>query len=360
MKNLDKNCQNFRLIFSLLLTILPALISCAGAPQASPGLDVEFIPVTSIGQENADSSYYSFNRIDDIHVDDQMRIYICEYFDQAVYVYDSTGVFLHRIIAGRGQGPGECIGARQVRTTQDGQIAVLDHKQNKILFFSMDGKFLKDLLIKNMNPAKMEFLENSVLVSGRFHIYPGGIIHEYDLGTGEFMRSFGARSSDSVAVSQGGYWDFMDSKNGQVFLSHSYPYRIDCFDQERKLTNSFTRAITFNKPPRPIKINGIECYGVTFAPVAFRILPDGKILSIIAHYEDDAYKVDNISKKVHFYCDFFSSKGEHLLTVPIPSRGITNKWLRWVTTDKQGNLYMDYGEPYPHVVKYKMKFKKLG
>jgi hypothetical protein len=275
-----------------------------------------------------------------------------------VYVYDSTGVFLRKINSGVGQGPGECTGPTQVRTTAQGKVAILDQKQNKIAIYSNTGPFLKDIILRDINPAKIEIADSTVLAIGSYHIYPGGIIHEYDFKTGKLLKTFGQRGTDSVAVSRSGNWDKVACRGNEILLSHAFPYQIDCYGADRELKYSFKRPIKFNKPPYAAKINNMEVYGWNYVPKALCVLPNGNILHFIAHFENDAFKSHDIKKYVHFYCDFFDPKGEHLLTIPLPSHGVENDWIRIVTTDRRGNVYMDLSEPFPHVVKYKLIFQK--
>ena len=60
------------------------------------------------------------------------------------------------------------------------------------------------------------------------------------------------------------------------------------------------------------------------------------------------------ANKISFFFDIFDSEGNWLLS--FPSTELNTGWVRKVTTDSHGNLYLDFMEPFPHIRKFSSKF----
>jgi hypothetical protein len=77
------------------------------------GLDIESLPRLELVEElrigSLDGGDYGFNLIESMAVDDQGRIYVFDFQDRQIRVFDPNGIFLHRI-GGPGEGPGEFAG----------------------------------------------------------------------------------------------------------------------------------------------------------------------------------------------------------------------------------------------------------
>lgn len=84
---------------------------------------------------------YMFSRISAIAVGDGGRIYVLDYMDAELRVFDREGKHL-RTIGRRGQGPGEFSGPFSLGITTQDTIMVHDLMNHRISYFSMGGDFV--------------------------------------------------------------------------------------------------------------------------------------------------------------------------------------------------------------------------
>ena len=98
---------------------------------------------------------YSFNRILTLAVDTQENIFVLDYKDSQIKVFDKTGRFL-RTIGRKGQGPGELNGARSLSIDRtNGTLFVLELGGRRVSCFDAQGKFIKSLPYKGDLPLTL-------------------------------------------------------------------------------------------------------------------------------------------------------------------------------------------------------------
>jgi hypothetical protein len=98
---------------------------------------------------------YAFNGIITLTVDGQDNIFVLDYKDSHIKVFDKTGKYL-RTIGRKGQGPGELNGVRSVAIERSsGMLFVLEMGSRRVSCFDVQGKFLKSLPFKGDIPATM-------------------------------------------------------------------------------------------------------------------------------------------------------------------------------------------------------------
>jgi hypothetical protein len=116
---------------------------------------------------------YAFSQIRHFAVDDAGAIYVLDYKDAHIKVFDALGKYL-RTIGRKGQGPGEIEAPRSVSIDRDaGELAVLQTSR-RISFFKLDGTFVRHLSFK-------EIWALYGAVDSRGHIYvTEGIVDEKD------------------------------------------------------------------------------------------------------------------------------------------------------------------------------------
>jgi len=95
----------------------------------------------SIGQEGGGPEYL-FSRVGGLAVDTEGNIYAIESREAAVRVFDKKGGYL-RTIGRKGQGPGETQYPVFVQITAEDELAVYDYSAARMLFYSLDGAYLR-------------------------------------------------------------------------------------------------------------------------------------------------------------------------------------------------------------------------
>lgn len=108
---------------------------------------------------------YMFSEIVTIAVDDEERIYIADRKETHIKIFDKDGVYL--ITIGRkGQGPGEMQMPIHVQITSKNEVIVHDYMAQRLSFFSLDGKYLRQKSTAkaiNFIPIRMDSQGNLIV-----------------------------------------------------------------------------------------------------------------------------------------------------------------------------------------------------
>lgn len=106
-----------------------------------PDKTVTFIEELSIGEEDLDGNVILFNPF--LHlVDENENIYISEFEDQVIKIFDTNGKLINTIGA-KGQGPGEFNSIGYVGVSKEGTLIVHDHYSARTSWFDSSGQFLR-------------------------------------------------------------------------------------------------------------------------------------------------------------------------------------------------------------------------
>jgi len=84
-----------------------------------------------------------FSRIRGIDVDDSNRIYVLDWREAKVYIFDSDGTYT-KTFGRQGQGPGEMNMPVTIKITSRNEIAVGNLRQN-MNFYTLEGDFIRDI-----------------------------------------------------------------------------------------------------------------------------------------------------------------------------------------------------------------------
>ena len=140
---------------------------------------------------------YLINRICSFTVDDEDNIFILDWRPWRIKVFDKDGKYL-RSISRSGQGPGELQGPGNILFTTQKEIMVNDSRKGALLFFSVDGQFLKEIKIPTLR------LSGEAMADANGNIY----VEKYFFGEGEDRviklshpyESFEVRATRSASV----------------------------------------------------------------------------------------------------------------------------------------------------------------
>lgn len=113
-------------------------------PASPPGVPAKMIlkEDLTIGVKDGEEEYMFLEAIQ-LDVDEEESIYVLDRKASRIKVYDKNGKFL-RAIGKRGQGPGEVQGPRDIQITPQNEILVNDMSTRRLLFFNLDGQFLRE------------------------------------------------------------------------------------------------------------------------------------------------------------------------------------------------------------------------
>ena len=97
----------------------------------------------SIGEAERGEEYI-FSQIRSIAVDEKERIYVLDTKEAHVKVFDKNGDYI-KTMGRKGQGPGEMSLPFSICITTQNEIVVQDLNNRRIMFYSLDGSFIKSL-----------------------------------------------------------------------------------------------------------------------------------------------------------------------------------------------------------------------
>jgi hypothetical protein len=297
-----------------------------------------------IGSDDLDQEQYIFGIINDIKIDKNECIYILDSANFRVQKYSPEGKFLRTFGKGRGEGPGEFLRPKFLTVDHRNNIYVADINQMRITMFNPAGDVIKTMKTKGQ-PAFMIAGDKNELYLTKLFDYGDFMIYVYNLDTGEIVNTFCEKTKEDMIITEAGDTAILcgDGK-GNIYCSFSYPYEIRKYSPVGKLLCSFSRRADFFKPPIKDRFGVLSLISRS---IALAILPEQKVLHVVGHR-------DLNSNKISFFFDIFDHEGNWLLS--FPSAELNTEWVRKVTTDSEGNLYLDYMEPFPHIRKFSLKF----
>lgn len=305
-------------------------------------MTISFQEVLRIGSDSFDEENYLFGIISDIKVDEQGSIYVLDSANYRILKFSSSGVFIRSYGKGKGEGPGQFLRPKSIALDEKSNLYVADTNIFRITIFDNNGDIVKTMRTELM-PAHLVARNNKLYLTfffaeNSYHIYM------YNILSGELEKQFCQKNEWNHISSQAGEsGELCADADGNLYYSYTYPYEIKKFSPEGKLLNRFSRKATFYKAPYK------DQYGISTAETAVTSLfslPNGIIVNVIRH-------IDSRAKKGIFFFDFFDKEGNWLKSIPATS--INLDWIRIVTSDNHGHIYLDCRDPFPHIRKYKIE-----
>ncbi|GAH67513.1 unnamed protein product, partial [marine sediment metagenome] len=96
---------------------------------------------------------YMFSEIESIAVDNEGRIYVFDYKEKNVKIFDKSGEFI-KTFGRKGQGPGEFNIPFNMIITSQNEIMVKDMR--RLSFFSLEGEFKRSLSTPHVNLTSVD------------------------------------------------------------------------------------------------------------------------------------------------------------------------------------------------------------
>jgi len=210
------------------------------------------------------------NRPFDLKVDAQGRIYVLDWGDTQIQVYDADGVYV-RTIGRKGQGPGEFDTPCYIDISPDGRLFIMDGRNQRVTVFGLDGKHQQDFRVQGFYSRMVCDAENrpysqtqttmkEVAVSDELQEIPLlTSIHRIDPVTGESFHlgdfegekrmSLRTESGGTVAVGSPFNIAWNVSPGGKLYLGYNEAYQLGVYSESGEIEFRFGREYT--PVPRP-------------------------------------------------------------------------------------------------------------
>ncbi len=223
-----------------------------------PDKTVTFVEELSIGGENQEGDIILFQPLWYV-VDDNKNIYISEWQDQVIKVFDSDGKYI-KTIGAKGSGPGEFQRMSSLTFTNDGKLVATDDRTMRTSFFDSSGKFINSFQWKRRYFNFRMMKKSSFLISERayretrqFNYY---YVKELDFDGNE-IRSYGEFSGEEVLIIRDGggtYYSNVPVSPSSVFAGDiDKDWFYHCLNNKYVIEVYDTSGKVFRKIDRPYK-----------------------------------------------------------------------------------------------------------
>ena len=318
---------------ALIIGIIPILIGILGAVLARAEKKIFSLKEDlAIGADSGDENLM-FGSVADIGLDAAGNIYILDWENMRVQVFNHQGKFLRSIIGKQGQGPQEVATLGGVAVSPAGTIAVLDRGGNKVLILSPEGEFRRFFKL-DFQASYLGCLEGDrIVVLG---LNKEKILHLFD-PEGRLLASFGDPFEVPSQFSK--YKDmpmmrcplrFSCSPQGDIFLFNPHKFEISVYRDSHLLKKVAGKSELF--VPLRVPHASAERIGLRFPFLT--ILESGNRLYVTVMEPE--------------------GKGPNELTVyehekPVASVPITGMPR---AVDSQGRIYCAEETDFPRLVRY--------
>ena len=224
-----------------------------------------------IGDMDKDEKYM-LNQPQDVQVSDDGTIYVLDWGDVCIKVFDSNGKYL-RTIGRKGQGPGEFEFLTYMSLSSDGRIFLMDSVNRRIVVFDKYGEYLsgfrmegtlRQMKTDDQNriyfakrlreesaeelPITEDFQELDVTVQiFRAEADGEGMFQMGDfLGEKDRLKRTGAEGMMSIGSKYNVVWEV--DRKGLLYIGLNDEYKINVLDQEGN------RILTFEREYQPVTL----------------------------------------------------------------------------------------------------------
>jgi hypothetical protein len=296
----------------------------------------------SVGVEEGDERYM-LNEPQDVQVTDDGTIFIMDWGDTCIKVYDSEGRYL-RTIGREGVGPGEFSTPVYMDISADGKVFLMDGRNQRVVFFDTDGNYLGGFRVMGFHSQMRTDGLNRFYFQRQTRGEEVKVLNswqELDVNTvvnrteesGEEWFSFGPFSGEkdrtmktstgSMSIGTPFKVTWSVTKKGLLYQGFNDEYVIHVFNPEGKKVLTFGREYIPVKNPRAKGRTGAQKYMPAYAPRW--VLDEEENLWIEIYIEEEKReenegRQDEEEKPRPVAYDIFSPQGGYLKQVVLPHR----------------------------------------
>ncbi|HOP60897.1 MAG TPA: 6-bladed beta-propeller [Candidatus Saccharicenans sp.] len=182
-----------------------------------------------------------FGELTSMDVDSDGNIYVLDGKEKKIKVFDSAGKFVKKF-GEKGQGPGELNLPVSLQVTPAREIVIGDASNQKLMFFSYDGKFLREMstAMKARGLVLPLFDSQGNIIGQQIVQAEGKIIREVRKYDRELNSLFTLASVDITGVIQGKIdpfrmvFSYQFGKDNSIYCGDLDKYEIKVFSPEGK------------------------------------------------------------------------------------------------------------------------------
>ncbi len=297
-----------------------------------------------IGSDDLTNEPYVFSGISDLQFDSVDNVYVLDRREFLIKVFSPEGQYLKAFQLQQGQGPGELERPLGFTLDPQGNLYIADMMSQRIVGLDPTNNCIGTMRIDAFPGSMVTDGKNNIFITGGLQDLGQDEIRKYRFPDGKLLEAFCPANELAKWIGRvGAMGDICLTPRGTILYTFSIPYDIREFTPEGDLVNRFGRKIPGWTPPR------ISHEGLPDSPVMamdISAFPDGKLLHVV---------FDKRTKPYITYFDVFDEHGKWLISFDT-REFISDKYGRMARIDGQGNVYMEFWEPFPHIRKYSLAF----
>jgi hypothetical protein len=227
-------------------------------------VDYTFEEELNIGVEEGDE-YYQLYRPHDIKVADNGDIYVIDWRENHLRVYDGDGKYL-RTVAKKGRGPGEFESPASFDFLSDGKIVLLDGRNRQISILDKSGMYQSgfkvegycknltvdgqdQLFLEKTLPKEVNVIGVTQVIEDKMNVYcadlDGRMLHDYGIFRGVKQNYTRTRQGSMSSMSPFAHTTvWIVDEEGRLYIGYNENYRLDVYDPDGELIFGFGREFT--------------------------------------------------------------------------------------------------------------------
>jgi hypothetical protein len=311
----------------------------------------------SIGEAEGKEEYM-FSQIIDVGVDDEENIYILDFLESHLKVFNKSGEYL-RTVGRRGQGPGEIQRAMNIYITHGNEILINDRGARYFHFITLGGQYIRSIYQGRMSRPKVDTQNNivareTVMNTNEVRF----ILKKFDSEMNELFTIFSYEREPSPGVlnlfAPRCYWEI--NKNDTIIWGYADKYEFQIHDSDGRLIRKIIKDYSPVIITKEEKQEWTESrYGEQGVPPDIKVSwkPHHNVFQFMNVDDEGRIFVQTYEKAADgsgYYCDVFDSEGKYIAKIPLK----TQPWV-W----KRGKLYTieEDEEGYQIIKRYKVTWK---
>ena len=157
------------------------------------------------------------------------RIYIADY-NIGLKVFSLKGKFLFKI-ANKGKGPGEFGEFTSFDINEKDEILVNDNRNQKLIFYSNNGEFLKEVRTGVIN-GEICWFDNKIIVKSIGDDEYNFVVYNNEF---ELLNNYLPRKLDMLSVDYGGCQYFFKNGNSEMYFTYILNYNVYALKQNGEM-----------------------------------------------------------------------------------------------------------------------------
>ncbi|MDH5466481.1 MAG: 6-bladed beta-propeller [Candidatus Aminicenantes bacterium] len=273
----------------------------------------------SIGEAEGREEYM-FSEIGTIAIDDEERIYISDWKETHIKVFDKDGMYL--ITIGRkGQGPGEFERISGMQITHQKELLVFDMNMRRLSFFTVDGKLIETLSISELRPFKlnMNSKRNFIITSVTLDLMNNQSITEFKIYDANLslLKTIATPSPRNIFNPFDSFFIWELAKDDNIVYGYNETYELQILDSGGKIIEKIVKEYDPVKITKEEKQEAEKKYS---SPNKIEYPQFRPAYQYFILDDDDRIYVQTFEKTEDgngYFYDIFDSKGRYVAKIPL-------------------------------------------